>query len=78
MQATVIQVGDSKGIMLNAALVDQYRIHDTVELLLENDCIIIKPVNKPRQHWDKAFAEMHENGDDALLIDSVLPDEHWD
>lgn len=78
MQASIIQVGDSKGIRLSKTILDKYHITDKVELVLENDYIILKPVSEPRKNWDEAFAEMHRNGDDRLLIDSVFEDENWD
>jgi antitoxin MazE len=78
MQVSVVKIGNSKGIRLNKMLLDKYQIADKVELFLENDCIIIKPVAKVRQDWDKAFAAMHQNGEDILLIESVFADETWD
>ena len=78
MQVSVIQVGNSKGIRLSKTLLDKYQISDKVELVLENDHIILKPVAEPRKNWEEAFAEMHRNGDDKLLIDSVFEDENWD
>jgi len=38
--------------------------------------IIIKPVAEPRKGWDLKFREMHENGDDKLLIGDVFEDEN--
>lgn len=35
----------------------------------------LKRKRKPREGWDQAFKEMHENGDDELLIDDVFLDE---
>jgi antitoxin MazE len=78
MQTSIIQIGNSKGIRLNKMLLEKYQIQDKVELILEKDCIIIKPVGKPRQGWEQAFKEMHANGDDQLLIDDVFEDESWD
>jgi antitoxin MazE len=78
MQVSVIQVGNSKGIRLSKTLLDKYQITDKVELVLEDDHIILKPVAEPRKNWEKAFAEMHHNGDDKLLMDSVFEDENWD
>jgi antitoxin MazE len=78
MQTSIIQIGNSKGIRLNKMLLEKYAIQDKVELILEEDCIIIKPVRTPRQGWDEAFKEMHANGDDQLLIDDVFEDENWD
>ena len=78
MQVNIIQIGNSKGIRLSKALMEQYKLHDKVELTLEKDCIIIKPVDEPRKGWAEAFAQMHANGDDKLLIDDVFEDEDWD
>jgi len=78
MQVSVVQIGNSKGIRLSKTLLDKYQITDKVELVLENDYIILKPIAEPRKNWEVAFAEMHRNGDDTLLIDSVFEDENWD
>jgi antitoxin MazE len=78
MQVNIIQIGNSKGIRLSKALMEQYKLHDKVELTLEKDRIILKPVEEPRKGWAESFAQMHANGDDNLLIDDVFEDENWD
>ena len=77
IQVSIVQVGNSKGIRLSKTLLDKYQITNKVELVLENDYIVLKPVTEPRKNWENAFAEMHKNGDDKLLIDSVFDDEKW-
>ena len=78
MQVSVVQIGNSKGIRLSKTLLEKYHITDKIELILEDDYILLKPVVQARRNWDEAFAEMHRNGDDKLLIDSVFEDETWD
>ena len=78
MQVSVVQIGTSKGIRLSKALLEKYNITDKVELVLEKDYIVLKPLAEPRKNWETAFAEMHRNGDDKLLIDSVFDNENWD
>jgi antitoxin MazE len=78
MQVSVIQLGNSKGIRLSKGLLEKYHITDKLELVLEDDHILLKPVAQPRKNWEKAFSEMHRNRDDKLLIDSVFEDENWD
>ena len=41
---------------------------------------VVETINKaePRKNWEESFAEMHKNGDDRLLIDTVFEDENWD
>ncbi len=76
MQISVIDIGNSKGIRLTKNLLEKYDIRDKVELILEKGRIILKPVSKPRQGWEKSFQEMHANGDDKLLIDDIFNDEN--
>ena len=78
MEASIIKIGNSKGLRLNKQILEQYQITDKIELILEQDRIIIKPVNEPRKGWDEAFQRMSENNDDDLLIDDVFEDEDFD
>jgi antitoxin MazE len=78
MQLDVIKIGNSKGIRLTKTLLERYQIKDKVELIQEKGRMIIKPILKPRQNWDKAFQEMHANGDDNLLVNDVFIDENLD
>jgi antitoxin MazE len=78
MDLSVIQIGDSKGIRFSKSIVEKYKLKDTVELILKNDYIILKPKKIPRENWELAFQEMHENADDKLLIDDVFEDESFE
>jgi antitoxin MazE len=53
MEASVVKIGNSKGIRLAKSLLERYNIKDTVELVLEENQIIIKPIVKPRHNWGK-------------------------
>nr|NQU93838.1 AbrB/MazE/SpoVT family DNA-binding domain-containing protein [Bacteroidota bacterium] len=76
MELSIIQIGNSKGFRLSKTLIDKYNIKDKVELILEQDYFILKPISQPRQGWDIAFKEMNNNGDDQLLFDDVFDDEN--
>ena len=78
MEVTVIKIGNSRGIRLSKTLLERYNIRDTVDLILEKGQIIIKPLSRPRKGWDKAFMEMHANGDDKLLINDIFEDENFE
>jgi antitoxin MazE len=78
MEIPVIQIGNSKGIRLTKTLLEKYNITDTVELILEKDYLILKPKKKSREGWEEAFKEMHENGDDNLIIPDVFDDENFE
>ncbi|NGF56690.1 AbrB/MazE/SpoVT family DNA-binding domain-containing protein [Parapusillimonas sp. SGNA-6] len=78
MEIPVINIGNSKGIRLSKAILEQYNINDTLELILEKGRIILKPKSVPRKGWEKSFKQMHANGDDKLLIDDVFDDETFE
>lgn len=78
MEVSVIKIGNSKGIRLSKSVLEKYQIRDSVEMVFEEDCILLKPVTAPRKNWTEAFREMHENGDDALMLPDVFEDENSD
>ncbi len=77
MDIPVVQIGNSKGIRLSKTLIEKYNIKDSVELILEEECIIIKSKTEPRKGWEDSFKVMHESGDDKMLISSVFNDEDF-
>lgn len=78
MEISIINIGNSKGIRLSKAILEQYKISDKIELIFEKGYIILKPKVDPRKGWEKAFMRMHENGDDQLLMDDVFEDENFE
>jgi antitoxin MazE len=78
MDISVIKIGNSKGIRLSKTLLEKYNIEDTLELIMEEDYIILRPKKTPRKGWDEAFKEMHASGDDKLLMDDVFEDEDFE
>lgn len=78
MEANIIKIGNSKGVRLSKTILEKYQIGEKVELILEKDHIILRPVKQPRQGWAEAFKKMHDEGDDQLLIPDVFEDEEFD
>ena len=78
MELSIINIGNSKGIRLSKTILEKYNIQDKIEIILEKGFIVLKPQAEPRKNWEKAFQEMHKNGDDQLLIDDVFDDENFE
>ena len=78
METQIIKIGNSKGLRLSKTILEKYNINDRVELILEDEQIILKPVAKPREGWEASAREMHANGDDCLLINDVFEDESFE
>lgn len=78
MRTSIIKIGNSKGLRLNKQIIKQYQISDQVDLILEEDRIILKPIKKPREGWDESFQKMAQNGDDDMLMNDVFEDEDFE
>lgn len=78
MEIPIIKIGNSKGLRLSKTVLEKYQIEDKVELVMEDDVLIIKPIKKTRAGWNKAFEEMHLAKDDDLLINDVFDDEDFE
>ena len=76
MEVSVVKIGNSRGIRFSKTIIERYNIRDTVELIMEKGQLIIKPTAKPRKGWEKAFIEMHANGDDRLILPEIFEEEN--
>jgi antitoxin MazE len=78
METAIIKIGNSKGLRLSKTILEMYNIKDKVEMILDKGQIILKPIDKPRNDWEKAFKEMRANNDDNSLIKDVFDDESFE
>ncbi len=81
MKATIIPIGNSKGIRIPKTILEQCNISEKVSLEIKGNSIIIKPIkNTPRKDWDKYFKMMKDKKEDRLMInDQVdLEMEDWE
>ncbi len=78
MKARVVRIGNSRGIRLPKAVIEQCHLHGAVELEIHQGQLVIRSATKPRADWDQAFALMHRRGDDRLLDQETAPPSVWD
>ena len=68
MLVSIVPIGNSKGIRLPKAILEQLQIADTMDLEVENQQIILKPIHtSPREGWRDAFEKMHDRKEDTML-----------
>jgi antitoxin MazE len=51
MRTTLRKIGNSRGVLIPAALLAECGISDEIELRLEGTRIVIEPVKAPRAGW---------------------------
>ncbi len=78
MKASIVRIGNSRGIRIPKALLDETGLEGQVEIRSEGKKLVIEPVRHPRDGWEAAFRKMAANGDDELLDADSLPSTIWD
>ena len=78
MRARVIKIGNSQGLRIPKPILEQTGIMDDVEIEVEKNKIIIRPVRNVRDGWDKAFKGMGQMGDDEPIIADESFLHSWD
>ena len=78
MEASIIKIGNSRGLRLSKSILKKYNINERVEIILEKGRIILKPIESPRKNWESAFQKMHSENDDQLLVNDVFDNETFE
>jgi antitoxin MazE len=77
MRAEIIRIGNSRGLRIPKAVLEQCGMKRAVNLEITDHSLIITPCEETRSGWTKAFELMAKNKDDELLdTDSVT--HSWD
>ena len=71
MKAQIVQIGNSQGIRIPKALLEESGIRGEVELEICSDGILIRNISKPRGGWDLKFKALSDHDDD--LAHAELP-----
>ena len=55
MKVNIISIGNSKGIRIPKILLEQVHLNKEADLVVEGTKLVIRPLNKALEGWDKAF-----------------------
>jgi antitoxin MazE len=81
MLVSIVRIGNSRGVRLPKAILDQLKISEKVDLEVEDQQIVLKPIqSKPRTGWSNAFKRMAEMKEDTLFIqeNSITEGFEWE
>jgi antitoxin MazE len=71
MKAKLIKIGNSRGVRLPKALIEQAGLEEDVEMLLQGGEIVLRGAANPRAGWDEAFRKALAKGG------APVPDKDW-
>lgn len=75
MRAALIRIGNSRGLRIPKALIEQCGFGDAVDLRVEDDCLVVAPDRPLREGWADAFQSAAQTGAPGLLLDGVPANE---
>ena len=70
MKANIVQIGNSKGVRIPKALIEQLKFEMTVEFEILPEGLLLRPIKAdskhPREGWEEMFqTALAEEGDDS-------------
>jgi len=78
MKASIVKIGNSRGIRIPKPILEQCGFADEVELEVEDNRLIVRSESTPRAGWVESFRAMAENRDDDLPSDYGNLSNDWD
>jgi antitoxin MazE len=78
MKASIVKIGNSRGIRIPGPFFEQCGFKDEVEIEVENHKLVVRPSSKTRANWEAAFKSMTQKGDDALQSEYGNISNDWD
>jgi antitoxin MazE len=78
MEIKITNIGNSKGIIIPKAIIEQCGLKERVNLDVRENCLVISAkTDSPRQEWEAAIIAAGGSENDELLMEDYL--EHsWD
>ena len=76
LKTHIVRIGNSRGIRIPKACLDQLGLDGEVELAVQPDRLVIRPARKARGGWEGQFRARAERGDDKLLDEPTAT--KWD
>ena len=84
MQAKIVKMGNSRGIRIPKALLEQTGLEGDVDLRVEGSRLVIEPADDPRAGWEEAAMEQARDPEASKRLlpdffdDEDLSDWEWD
>jgi len=82
MQAELVRIGNSRGIRIPKALIEQCGLGTVVRLSINKGRLIIAPDRSPRQGWEESFRSAGIPAKNQLILGSLPPNrfdaEEWE
>lgn len=74
MNVRLVKIGNSRGVRLPRAVIEEAGLEDAVELTVRKGVITLRAPADARAGWEEAARSCHQAGDDGLLLGNLTND----
>jgi antitoxin MazE len=78
MRAKLVRIGNSRGVRIPKAVLEELGLPAEVDLELRGGRLVVVPVFAARDGWEEAFAAMARREDDSLVHGEQASASTWD
>jgi antitoxin MazE len=79
LQITIRQIGNSKGVVIPKAILEQVGLNDAVEMSVEGERLVLsKPKNQVRINWADDAKSISKSGEDNLVLGDFANEDDGD
>ena len=78
MHTTLRKIGNSKGIIIPAHMIEALHLDHEVEMTIENGALVLKPSQQPRQGWFDNYDASKDDEPLKELQDVESEQEDWE
>lgn len=78
MQTTLRKIGNSRGIIIPSALIEQLHLENEVELIIQEGALLLKPSTPLRQGWFEGYDPSKDVEPLAEMKDLESEQEDWE
>ncbi|MDR9388206.1 MAG: AbrB/MazE/SpoVT family DNA-binding domain-containing protein [Balneolaceae bacterium] len=72
MKTKVIRIGNSQGVRIPKALIEESGLTKEIEMIVRDNEIVLRSARTIRKDWEASFEKMADQGDDTLLDQEEL------
>jgi len=69
MKSKIVKVGNSKGVIIPVSFIKEFHLEEEVEMEIQDNGILIRPIQHPRAGWEEAFKDLSEDKNQLALED---------
>ena len=78
MQTDLIRIGNSRGVRIPKAIIDQCGFGERIDMRVEDSRVILTRNRNPREGWKEALAAAKESRASGELLLEGIPEQEFD